>query len=202
MEKPWLQLQRDSQGDFQLPAEKSPGTRDSQGSKPFPWAGFPWPQVRIVSGNIVAYQDGQVVLSVRDVNATVSLQEVSGSDGPKLKINFGQWQGCAEVPELGEWQLTGEAEIRKETLLVRQLELNIPNVAQLFTHGSWELAPPFDGTLEIQVAQLSTAIFPPLQKSLPALREITGSLRLTRQAGTCPLTMTCKATLEICRGRF
>ncbi len=183
LEKPWLQLERDSQGHFQFPTEKSPGTGDLQGSKPFPWAGFPWPQVRIVSGNIVAYQDGQVVLSVRDVNATLSFQEVPGSDGPKLKINFGQWQGCTEVPELGEWQLTGEAEIREQTLSITQLALSIPNMAQLFGQGRWELAPPYDGTLEIQAEQLSTAVYPPLQEKLPALKEVTGSLRLTRQSG-------------------
>jgi autotransporter translocation and assembly factor TamB len=200
LEKPWLQLERDAQGNFQLPTEKAPEGGNSRGSKPFPWAGFPWPQVRIVSGNIVAYQNGQVVLSVRDVNATLSFQVVSGSDGPKLKINFGQWQGCVEVPELGEWRLTGEVEIREQTLWVTQIELSIPRVAELFTQGRWELAPPFEGTLEIQVMQLSPAILLPLQGKLSDLKEITGFLRLTRQSNTLSLDHDVQSNLGNLRG--
>ena len=200
LEKPWLQLERDSQGNFQLPTEKAQGPGNSSGSKPFPWAGFPWPQVRIVSGNIVAYQDGQVVLSVRDVNATLSFQEVPGSDGPKLKINFGQWQGCAEIPELGEWRLSGEAEIRKQTLFITQMELSVPRVAELFTQGRWDLTPPFDGTLELQVMQLSPASFPAFQGKLPELTEITGSLRLTRQSGDFSLDHDLRSDLGNLRG--
>jgi hypothetical protein len=187
LEKPWLQLERDSQGHFQLFAGKSKGNGASPKSKDFPWSSFPWPQVRITSGSIVAYQDGQVVLSVRDVNATVSFQEIVGSDGPKLKINFGQWQGCAELPDLGEWRLNGEAEIQGRTLFVSQLELSIPGVVELFSQGRWDLSSPFDGALQIQLVKLTPVIFPPLQEKLPELKEITGSLHLSRQFGNWSL---------------
>jgi hypothetical protein len=181
--KPWLQLERDAQGQWRLPATKFRRAENAPGSKPFPWSSFPWPQVRIVSGEIVAYQDGQTVLSVRDVNASLSFEEVVGSDGPRLKINFGQWQGCAEIPELGEWELTGEAEITGQTFSVAQLKLNVPKMAQLSTRGRWDLVSPFDGTLEIQILQLSTADLPLLHQKFPQLKEITGSLVLGRESG-------------------
>jgi translocation and assembly module TamB len=183
LEKPSLQLERDAEGHFQLFTRKSKGSGAPSGDLGFAWYRFPWPQVRITSGSIVAYQDGQVVLSVRDVNATLFFQEVTGKDGPKLKINFGQWQGCIEMPELGEWRLTGEAEIRGQTLFVSQLELTVPKAVELSSQGRWELTPPFDGSLEIQVMKLSAMVFPPLQEKVPQLKEITGALRLNSQSG-------------------
>jgi autotransporter translocation and assembly factor TamB len=183
LEKPWLQLERDSEGHFQLSPGKSKEPGDSRGSKSVPWASLPWPQIRINSGSIIAYQDGQVVLSVRDVNATFFFEEVAGSDGPKLKINFGPWQGCIDVPELGEWRLTGAAEIEGQTIRVSQLEVNAPKVAELFSQGWWNLTSPFDGALQIQVMRLTPMVFPPLPEKFSALKEISGSMRLARQSG-------------------
>jgi autotransporter translocation and assembly factor TamB len=200
LEKPWLRLERDAQGHWRLPATKSQGAGNARGSKPFPWSSFPWPQVRIISGNIVAYQDGQTVLSVRDVNATLSFEEVLGADGPRLKINFGQWQGCAEIPELGEWELTGEAEIKGQTLSVAQLKLNVPKMAQLYSRGRWDLISPFDGALEIQIMQLSTADLPALGKKFPQLKEITGSLLLGRESGIWSLDHDLKSNLGNLQG--
>ncbi len=187
LEKPWLQLERDAEGRFQLSTGKPEKSGDSREGRNIPWAGLPWPQVRITSGTIIAYQNGQVVLSVRDVNATLLFQEIPGSDGPKLKINFGQWQGCVDVPDLGEWRLTGEAEIRGQTLSVSALELSAPGVAELFSQGRWDLSPPFDGALQIQVMSFSPTVFPSLREKIPALKQISGSLHLVRQSGNWSL---------------
>ena len=121
LEKPSLHLERDAQGRWQLPARKGAPPEASQPGKPFPWSSFPWPQVRIVSGTITAAQNGQMVLFIRDVNATLSVQEMMDSDGPWLKLDFGQWHGSAEVPAWGRWQFSGQAEIRNQTLVVPEL---------------------------------------------------------------------------------
>ena len=116
-------------------------------TNPFPGRAFRWPQVRIVSGNIAAFQDGQRVLSLRDMNATLSVQEMTGSDGPWLKLDFGRWQGAAEVPAWGQWEFSGEAEIRNQTLSLKKVQLSVPGVAQVQCEGKWSLVPPFDGAL-------------------------------------------------------
>jgi translocation and assembly module TamB len=200
LEKPWLQLERDAEGHFQLWPGKPKGRGDSREIKSIPWVRLPWPQVRITSGSIIAYQDGQVVLSVRDVNATLLFQEIPGSDGPKLKINFGQWQGCVDVPDLGEWHFTGEAEIRGQTIFVSALELTAPGVAEVFGQGSWELSPPFDGTLKIHVMRLSPTVFPQLQEKLPALKQVSGSLHLVKQSGDWSLDHDLQSNLGSLQG--
>jgi hypothetical protein len=183
LEKPTLQLERDAEGQWRIPNYRSATAEIGREPRHFPWAGFPWPQIRIVSGSIVAYQDGEMVLSIRDVNAGLSFEEIPGTDGPKLKINFGQWQGCSEVPDLGEWELTGEAEVRDQTLYVTDLELYAPKAVQLFGKGRWDLALPFDGTLDVQILRLSAAQWPALQKGLPQVKEVSGSLQIGRQSG-------------------
>ena len=195
LEKPSLHLERDAQGRWQLPARKGAPPEASQPGKPFPWSSFPWPQVRIVSGTITAAQNGQVVLSIRDVNATLSVQEMMDSDGPWLKLDFGQWQGSAEVPAWGRWQFSGQAEIRNKTLVVPGMELEIPGVTQLHSQGQWMLVPPYDGALALQVRQFSVQAFPTFRKAFSQLSEISGVLRLNRHAGKWSLEHDLKTNL-------
>jgi len=126
LDRPSLHLDRDAEGQWRLPVSAGAPAKSSQTLNAFPWSRFPWPQVRIVSGTIAATQNGQVVLSIGDVNATISVQEAAGSDAPGLKIDFGQWQGEVQVPPWGRWQLSGAAEIRNEMLLGSGLELAVP----------------------------------------------------------------------------
>ena len=202
LEKPSLHLERDAQGQWQLPRRKGPASDRSRPTEPFPWASFPWPQVRIVSGNIAAFQDGQRVLSLRDMNATLSVQEMTGSDGPLLKLDFGRWQGAVEVPAWGQWEFSGEAEIKNQILSVARAQLSIPEVAQVQCEGKWSLVPPFDGTLEVQVMQLSASAFPALRKDAPQLKEISGTLRLSRQSGNWLLDHDLKTNLGHLQGNL
>lgn len=200
LERPSLRLERDAQGQWRLPGRQGPPSQASQPADPFPWSRFPWPQVRLVSGTITAFQNGQVVLSIADMNATLSVQEMAGSDGPRFKIDFGRWQGEAQVPPWGRWQFGGEAEIRQEALAVSGLELAIPGVAQLHSHGQWSLAPPYDGTLELQVRELAIQAFPAFPKAFPQLKEITGVLRLHRHGGNWSLDHDLKTNLGSLQG--
>ena len=200
LQRPWLQLERDAQGRWRLPGAKSQVAEATGGSRTFPWSSFPWPRVRIVGGDIVALQGGQTVLSVRDVNATLLVEEVVETDGPKLKIDLGHWQGCAETPELGEWELTGEAEIKGHTLSVAQLRLDVFRAGQLATQGSWELVPPFDGSLEFQIMRVSAADLPVLKKGLPQIKEMNGSVHLERRSGSWSVDHDLKTNLGDLRG--
>lgn len=200
LEKPSLRLERDAQGRWQLPGGKGRPPEASRSAGPFPWARFPWPQVRIVSGTISATQDGQVVLSIADVNATISVQEVTGSGGPRFKIDLGPWQGEALVPPWGRWELGGEAEISGETLAVSRLELTVPDVAELRGYGQWQLAPPYDGMVELEVREFSVQAMPSLPKQLSRLEEITGGLCVSRHAGRWFLDHDLKTNLGSLQG--
>jgi len=183
LDRPSLHLDRDAEGQWRLPVRAGAPEKSSQSRDPFPWSRFPWPQVRIVSGTIAATQNGQVVLSIGDVNATISVQEAAGSDAPGLKIDFGQWQGEVQVPPWGRWQLSGAAEIRNEMLLVSGLELAVPGVAHLHSQGRWQLAPPHDGNLELQIKECSLQTVPFLPPTLSKLKEMAGTVSFARHAG-------------------
>ena len=200
LEKPSLRLERDAQGHWQLPGRKGPPSEASRPANPFPWSRFPWPQVRIVSGTIAATQNGQVVLSIADVNGTISVQEMTGSQGPWLKIDFGPWQGEAQVPSWGQWKFGGEAEIRNETLAISRLELTAPEVAQLHSQGQWQLAPPYDGMLQLEISEFSVPPLPYYTKELSQLKEITGDLCLNHYSGSWFLDHDLKTNLGSLQG--
>lgn len=124
LQKPFLRLEKDEAGNWSIPKGKNPADSETNPSEkttqeeapktPSFWVRFPWPQVRFSSAVIFAYQNGQPVLSVRNVTGTFSLYVVSGPKGPSLKIDLGHLQGNAESPQWEEWKLSGDDQIRKQ----------------------------------------------------------------------------------------
>ena len=97
MENPFLRLEKDGAGHWNVPQIKTSRKDSSSGESPF-WVRFPWPRIRLASAMILAHQNGRSVLSIRDVNGTFSLYTVQGPKGPSLKINLGYWEGHSDIP--------------------------------------------------------------------------------------------------------
>ncbi len=83
---------------------------------------------------------------------------------PALRSTSASGRVRWQVPPWGRWQLSGAAEIRNEMLLVSGLELAVPGVAHLHSQGRWQLDPPHDGTLELQIKECSLQTVPSCQR--------------------------------------
>lgn len=100
LDKPEFRLQRDGRGKWSIPRQatsrdKVPPRKKNRVSKQtgFWWRDFPWPQVQVRSGRILAFQQGELVLSVQNFTGTVPFRVMDGGDVPVLKIQLDQWHG-------------------------------------------------------------------------------------------------------------
>lgn len=102
LEKPLIRVQRDTKGKWQVPGRIAT-KRQSQESRgtgaPSPWLQLPLPQVRVSAGSVFGEQDGRTILSIRQVNGTLPLRVVPGSDGPRIEIDLGRWSGRLDLLE-------------------------------------------------------------------------------------------------------
>jgi hypothetical protein len=91
--RPLIHLERDAGGQWQIPGNSQRDRKDGSGGIPASWARIPWPQVYVSSGAIDARQGGRSILSIKEINGVLPIRMVSGADGPKLRIELGQWGG-------------------------------------------------------------------------------------------------------------
>jgi hypothetical protein len=99
LERPSIHLEKDDKGTyrlFRLDAKRA--KKETSFGGPSFWVRYPWPPVRIVSGDIGAEQDGKQILSLRNVSGTFSFNVVQGPNGPRLKIDIGRWQSHLAAP--------------------------------------------------------------------------------------------------------
>lgn len=89
--KPFIHLERDAAGRWMIPGAW-------KGERMAAWKGLPpsladlrLPRVRVVSGLIDAEQDGRSILLVKDVTGLLPIRVVTGPDGPKIRMDLGQW---------------------------------------------------------------------------------------------------------------
>jgi len=93
LERPFLILEKDEDRTFRLPcSEPHESCRPFTLERPSLRYSFPWPAIRILSGVIEAEQNGQKVLSVKNVSGTLAYHFDQGPYGPRLKLDLGQWQ--------------------------------------------------------------------------------------------------------------
>jgi len=99
LDKPVLYLEKDARGKWRIP--RAAGTAQKAGEasnrRTARRIAFPWPEVRINSGQIIAFQEGHVVLSLQNVTGSLFVKTSPGDDGPILSINLGQGQGNTDV---------------------------------------------------------------------------------------------------------
>ncbi len=93
LEKPFLQLERSADGKWLVPAPpEGKGQRrevaaGDEPSEPL-WTHMQLPRIQIVSGTIEARQQGNTILSIKDISGAVHLKAVPGAEGPKIQIGF------------------------------------------------------------------------------------------------------------------
>jgi len=113
LEKPFLQLERSADGKWLVPAppegkeqiKEVPGKGEP--SEPL-WASMQLPMIQIVSGTIEARQQGNTILSIKDISGAVHLRAVQGAEGPKIQINFENLHARAQqIGESEAWGIDG-----------------------------------------------------------------------------------------------
>ncbi len=91
--KPFLQLERSADGKWLVPVppEGKGQIRElpigSEPSEPL-WASIQLPRIQIVSGTIEARQEGNTILSIKDISGAVHLRAAPGAEGPEIQIDF------------------------------------------------------------------------------------------------------------------
>ncbi len=107
LEKPFLQLERNNDGKWIVPA---PDGRKGQGNERAgeepSWTRIQFPRIQIFSGTIEARQQGNTVLYIKDISGAVYLKAVSGSDGLKIRLDF---ENLRTQDQTNQWA-TGDIE--------------------------------------------------------------------------------------------
>jgi uncharacterized protein involved in outer membrane biogenesis len=111
LEKPFLQLERSADGKWLVPAppERKEQRRQvpagGELSEPL-WASIQLPMIQIVSGTIEATQQGNTILSIKDISGPVYLRAIPGPEGPKIQIDFENLHSQAQqIGESAAWAL-------------------------------------------------------------------------------------------------
>lgn len=116
LEKPFLQLERSTNGKWLVPAppEGKEQRREvparGEPSEPL-WASMQLPMIQIVSGTIEARQQGNTVLSIKDISGAVHLRAVPGAKGPKIQIDFENLHAQAQIGASVAWGIDGSGVI-------------------------------------------------------------------------------------------
>lgn len=97
LQEPVLYLRKDRQGHWIFPKTQSRKTGKGRGVATR-WRRFHWPDVKIVSGEILGFQQSRQILALHNLNGTLSLQLISEDGGASLKIRLGQWQQLMGAP--------------------------------------------------------------------------------------------------------
>ncbi len=93
LEKPYLRLEKSHEGKWRVPgkpAGNGQGRGDAGGDPP--WAKFPLPKVRVLSGVVEGRQDGKTIFSIKDFTGTLNLKTVKGPHGPEVRLDLDDWR--------------------------------------------------------------------------------------------------------------
>jgi hypothetical protein len=92
-DKPAIYLEKDQQGRWRIPKDE---TAAFHGRVPLKgvtrWRDFSWPEVRVRSARIVAWQNGEIILSLHNLNGTIPYRVVSVAGEPTFIIDLGRWR--------------------------------------------------------------------------------------------------------------
>ena len=188
LDHPELRLEKDDKGRWKLPGGEGPSPSRANGGKiPLPPPSVPLPRLRLLSASIEARQNGERVLSIRNVDGTLTFKTVEGADGPSLGIDLGWWQGFWEAPRWGLCRLTGKIRAREEQLLVDRLEARLARETRLSLQGRWTPGAWDEGSLRLELSPLAWKRFPELREAFPHLDEISGVLQLEAREGVWDL---------------
>ncbi|HYA42583.1 MAG TPA: translocation/assembly module TamB domain-containing protein [Syntrophobacteraceae bacterium] len=191
LEKPFLQLERDACGKWFFPAFR--GKSEERGRSGGPagadepteplWTQIQLPSIQIVSGTIEAIQQGNSVISIKDIAAAVQLKAVQGEKGPRMQMNFEKLHARAQLGEIGAWGIDGSGELDGRQLLVRRMLLSGPDDCRVQADGQWDLGNPDNGKANLTINNFSGDAVPLLQRHLSGLNAASGSIAIRRTEG-------------------
>ncbi|ABK16527.1 translocation/assembly module TamB domain-containing protein [Syntrophobacter fumaroxidans] len=178
LEKPALHLESRGKGEFRIPALNGGRAADGSPEKGLGLLPVVLPKVRVIGGAVDASQDGRQVLAIREVTGTLLLREIRDPDGVRIKVDFGQWQGRADLPAWGDWELTGNAEISDGAVHSGGIRFSLREKGSVECRGDWELRPPYQGAATVLLNGFPVDSFVSGHGGLPRLKEVSGRLVL------------------------
>ena len=159
LEKPLLQLERSADGKWllpTLPVNKADGNGVSAGYQPFE-PSWTLPRIRIISGTIEAKQQGNTVLSIKDISGAVHLRTVRGAEGPKIQMEFENIHAQAQSSELGSWRIDGSGVFDRQELRVHNVLFSGPDNCQVRVGGEWDIASLDNGRANLIITNFRRA---------------------------------------------
>ncbi len=120
LEKPFLQLERSADGKWLVPASSAKeGQGRGPGDEPC-WTHMQLPTIQIVSGTIEARQQGNTILSIKDISGAVHLKAVTGAEGPKIRLDFENLHARAQTGQSGKCGIEDCGVLDEQQLQVRR----------------------------------------------------------------------------------
>lgn len=188
LEKPFLQLERSADGKWLVPVPpEGKGQRrevptGGEPSEPL-WASIQLPRIHIVAGTIEARQQGNTILSIKDISGAVHLKVVPGAEGPKIQINFENLHAQAQIGESAAWGIDGSGVLDGQELQVGSMLLSGPNNCRVQVEGQWDIGNLDNGKANLVISNFSADTIPLLQPNLNGLSVLSGSIVVTRSEG-------------------
>ncbi len=183
LEKPFLHLERSADGKWQLPASSAKGGQGSaKGDEPY-WAHMQLPRIQIVSGTIEARQQGDTILSIKDISGAVNLKAVSGAEGLKILLEFQNAHARSQTGQSGTWDIQGSGVLDEHELYVRSAFLSGPDNCLIWIQGQWDIGNFDNGKANLVIKDFSADSIPFLQPHLSGLSVLSGKVEVTRSEG-------------------
>lgn len=94
LEKPVIHVEQDERGRWQIPRpNRVHGKSGESGLKQsLRWNGASRFQVRVAGGTVLGWKHGDRVLTIRNISGILPILLEFGEDGPRIKIDLGEWQ--------------------------------------------------------------------------------------------------------------
>jgi len=188
LEKPFLQLERSPDGKWLVPAppegigHKGEVQAGGEPSEPF-WASIQLPRIQIVSGTVEARQQGNSILSIKDISGAVHLRAIPGAEGPTIQINIENLHARAQIGKSAAWGIDGSGVLDGQELHVRSMLLSGPNNCRIQVQGQWDIRSLDNGKASLIINNFSADTIPLLRPSLGGLSALSGSIAVTRCEG-------------------
>ena len=175
--RPVIHLEKDSQGHWQFPGGKASESKTGSGDSSR-WLRLPWPDLRIVSGQIDAYQNGEQILLLRDITGKLTLEFVSTPQGPAIRVDLGGWQGKVENPDLGTLRVEARGTFRDGVVSLDHLVADAAGTGRLLCLGAWSFDSMHETELAVLLDSVALGAFPEIERRCPQLKKISGYVRL------------------------
>ena len=94
LENPVIHVEQDERGGWQIPRpDRVHGKSGKDGLKDsLQWSGASRFKVRVAGGTVLGRTHGDHVLTIRNISGTLSFRVIILEDGPRIKIDLGDWQ--------------------------------------------------------------------------------------------------------------